>query len=607
MAKIVGKMLGWVGYTTGIGTNNWADDNDANLRKIDALLQAGAIAIQNTPPGSPTDGQVYVVGTAPTGAWATHANEITRYNGATGVWEFFAPTTGWWIAVGGVDYRWDGTAWGVGWGGVGIPAETLNTLGVALFGGTGKPTAYGYQPSQNRGIAFRDSRAVGGWKGGLFSSDDALGFWQDADTSDYFKPVVIGDATGNVWYKHDSLDASWKHYFTGNTRFSANVNAIGAIQQNSVDAITSTRAGRLTGLRLANLSIGQIPVSSDANGEITASGLTDDGTFLTSTRTLRLWNALARSGNTWTELQWAQNAEERVSILSSNGSGQYAYHQWVFAPADTEASGRVLGGMLWGQKLSGKSGSNPGLKAGMYAVSAGAGGSTGGFGARLAFNYRPDNGNSLVDALRIGAFGVGTADAVEAAILLRALAGIDAGLATFQSSTLTQPGIDFNCSNASSQAHIRILNSAAGNLLGGGIGDVEFTYTSTNRLRIGTNANQMILGGGEIVIEGLHIKKGLVGDVSPRTGSASTAAADVTVAYTGTGGHTESMPAATGSGRIIVYANAGTGTWTLDADGTDGIYDGGISPTGSISIVAAAVIRTRILQDIGVGVWMRLN
>ena len=383
--------------------------------------------------------------------------------------------------------------------------------------------------------------------------------------------------------------------------------ATGSIQVAGVDAITSARAGRFTGLRLTHLSSGQIPVCSDANGEITASGLTDDGTFLSSTRTLRLWNTMARSGNTWTDLQWAQNAEERVSILSSNGSGQYAYHQWVFAPADTEASGRVLGGMLWGQKLSGKSGSNPGLKAGMYAVSAGAGGPTGGFGARLALNYRPDNGNSLVDALRIGAFGAGTADAVEAAILLRALAGIDAGLATFQSSTLTQPGVDFNCSNASSQAHIRILNSAAGNLLGGGIGDVEFTFTSTNRLRIGTNANQMILGGGEIVIEGLHIKKGLLGDVSPRTGSAATAAADVTVAYTGTGGHTESMPEATGSGRILIYANAGTGTWTLDAAGSEVIHDGGSTPVGSVAIVANAVIRTRILQDIGSGVWMRLN
>jgi hypothetical protein len=38
--------------------------------------------------------------------------------------------------------------------------------------------------------------------------------------------------------------------------------------------------------------------------------------------------------------------------------------------------------------------------------------------------YRPDNGAALVDALRVGAFGGSTVDAVEAAILVRASAGI---------------------------------------------------------------------------------------------------------------------------------------------------------------------------------------
>lgn len=40
-------------------------------------LQKGAIDRGlNTPPGSPTDGDVYIVGTAPTGAWAGKANKI---------------------------------------------------------------------------------------------------------------------------------------------------------------------------------------------------------------------------------------------------------------------------------------------------------------------------------------------------------------------------------------------------------------------------------------------------------------------------------------------------------------------------------------------------
>ena len=208
------------------------------------------------------------------------------------------------------------------------------------------------------------------------------------------------------------------------------VNIKYSLQLNAVDTITSTREGRFTGLRLSNMSSGQIPVASDANGQIAASGLTDDGTFLGISRIIRAWNSLARSGNTWTDLQWTQDAQERVSIFSSNGSGAGAYHNVTLVPADTEATGRGLGVILYAQKVSGKSGVNPGLKAAILADSVGAGGTVGGFGGKLRIRYRPDNGNDLVDALRIGAFGGGTADAVETAILLRALSGINTNALT---------------------------------------------------------------------------------------------------------------------------------------------------------------------------------
>lgn len=427
MAKIVGKTLGMVGYGTGgLGTNNWAADMEANLRKIDAILQAGAVAIQNAPPGSPVDGQVYVVGTSPTGTWATQANAIARWNAAGNAWEFFTPAAGWWIAVGGTDYRWSGSAWVAGWAGPALPMESYSTLGLGLFGGAGKPTAYAYQILSNRGVGFQDSRGLS-WRGGFVSTDEFYGPWQDASASTSMKPYIIGDGTGAVYYKHDPLDASFKHYFTGAARFSAAVNVVGAIQQNGVDAVTATREGRFTGMRLSNMGSGQIPVSSDANGQITASGLTDDGTFLGISRTIRAWNSMARSGNTWTDLQWNQDTQERVSIFSSNGSGVGAYHTMTLVPADAEVSGRGLGVVQWGQKVSGKSGVNPGLKAAILADSVGVGGSAGGYGGKLRIRYRSDNGNDLADALRVGAFGPGTADAVEAAILLRANAGLKIG------------------------------------------------------------------------------------------------------------------------------------------------------------------------------------
>ena len=46
----------------------------------------------NTPPGSPTDGEFYIVGTAPTGDWAGNANAVVLRN--NGAWEFTAAQEG---------------------------------------------------------------------------------------------------------------------------------------------------------------------------------------------------------------------------------------------------------------------------------------------------------------------------------------------------------------------------------------------------------------------------------------------------------------------------------------------------------------------------------
>lgn len=46
----------------------------------------------DTPPGSPAEGDVYVLGTSPTGAWSGHALDITYYY--NGAWEFIDPYDG---------------------------------------------------------------------------------------------------------------------------------------------------------------------------------------------------------------------------------------------------------------------------------------------------------------------------------------------------------------------------------------------------------------------------------------------------------------------------------------------------------------------------------
>lgn len=45
----------------------------------------------NSPPGSPTDGQRYVIGTSPTGAWSGKAKNLAVYRGG---WQFYVPYEG---------------------------------------------------------------------------------------------------------------------------------------------------------------------------------------------------------------------------------------------------------------------------------------------------------------------------------------------------------------------------------------------------------------------------------------------------------------------------------------------------------------------------------
>jgi hypothetical protein len=79
------------------GEDGWGAEVNDNFRRLDLLVAPRVTAIgTDTPPGSPADGDAYVVGGAPTGAWSTHTNKIARWNAAGGgVWEFITAREGW--------------------------------------------------------------------------------------------------------------------------------------------------------------------------------------------------------------------------------------------------------------------------------------------------------------------------------------------------------------------------------------------------------------------------------------------------------------------------------------------------------------------------------
>jgi hypothetical protein len=62
--------------------------NEALLR-LENCLSSVVLDVTNTPPGSPAQGDTYIAGTSPTGAWAGQANKLALYTGSG--WAFLTP------------------------------------------------------------------------------------------------------------------------------------------------------------------------------------------------------------------------------------------------------------------------------------------------------------------------------------------------------------------------------------------------------------------------------------------------------------------------------------------------------------------------------------
>ncbi|RIK95291.1 MAG: hypothetical protein DCC73_02640 [Proteobacteria bacterium] len=89
--------------------------HNAALNLADALIQAVVEDKDlSAPPGSPAEGQVWIVAAAATGAWAGQSGKLAHYIG--GAWVFLTPAEGWraWLRDEALEARYTGSAWVVG-------------------------------------------------------------------------------------------------------------------------------------------------------------------------------------------------------------------------------------------------------------------------------------------------------------------------------------------------------------------------------------------------------------------------------------------------------------------------------------------------------------
>jgi hypothetical protein len=183
------------------------------IRMLDALVQLAVLDRQiDMPPASPANGDRYIVGSSPTGAWVGKANEIAAFQ--DGAWAFFAPQNGWiaWVSAEDALYAWDGASWVAAGGGslnpaplvgVNATADATNRLSVSSPATLLNHEGAGHQLKVNKAtsgdtasLLFQDGfsgRAEMGLAG-----DDDFHVKVSADGSAWTDAVSIDRSTGHV-------------------------------------------------------------------------------------------------------------------------------------------------------------------------------------------------------------------------------------------------------------------------------------------------------------------------------------------------------------------------------------------------------------------------
>lgn len=185
------------------------------LRRAEGSIQLSVLdRALNTPPGSPAEGDTYIVGAAPTGAWSTYAEgDIAFYTG--GAWLRIQPLTGW------LAYVQDEAAFYYRDEAASPPAWTILSTG-----GSSPTTTAG--DLIVRGAAVDERLAVGseGQVLKVVSGAPAWGAAGGGGLEDYQRVVyvVLGTefeppptpTTGDVYYMDGTLGGAWSGFDVGN-------------------------------------------------------------------------------------------------------------------------------------------------------------------------------------------------------------------------------------------------------------------------------------------------------------------------------------------------------------------------------------------------------
>lgn len=126
---------------------------------IDQLETGLGLAVENattnTPPGSPSAGDSYIVGPSPTGDWAGHAAKLARYEDSA--WAIRTPVAGWVVYDKNLQglYQYSGSAWVAVISGIAqVTIEKNDGANTAVLEGSGS-TYTAYDPTSAPTSSYR--------------------------------------------------------------------------------------------------------------------------------------------------------------------------------------------------------------------------------------------------------------------------------------------------------------------------------------------------------------------------------------------------------------------------------------------------------------------
>lgn len=100
------------GYST--GESGWGGGYNTNMLRFDTVTQLSVLSASTTaPPGTPADGDRYIVGASAAGAWTSHDGEVALWLADDSAWHFYPAEAGWraWVADVERFVVWDGSRW----------------------------------------------------------------------------------------------------------------------------------------------------------------------------------------------------------------------------------------------------------------------------------------------------------------------------------------------------------------------------------------------------------------------------------------------------------------------------------------------------------------